>query len=115
MAPAEIPKILGRQLFLNFIVNVFAARHPDYGHMYSEQSKIFLWNAFSGAREVCLKTGEARIWTAGQLYDFCQQNDMFYHLLFVPIEREYRDLVLPTFWHYKNIITEMLDQFEIDF
>ena len=107
----QIPKPLGRWMFENFLINFFASIHPDYEKRYSESSKNVLRNAFFRARSISIKYNKVSVWTPERLYGFFEEHDMMWHLLFVPIEKEYRELVLPTFWFHKNIIEEIMYQF----
>ena len=80
-------------MFRNLLINFFASYHPDYEHLYGDDSKCFLSAAFFKARTVCIKTGETVIWTPDKLFDFCGKYNMYYHLLFVQIDKGDRELV----------------------
>jgi hypothetical protein len=110
--PSDIPRILGEIMFLNMLTNFFASSHPDYEHLYNDNSKSFLSVAFFKARTVCMKTGKIIIWTPDRLFDFCGEHNMYHHLLFVPIDKRDREFVLPTFWFHKEIMEEIMGQFD---
>ena len=107
----DLPKILARRIYQTFLVNYFASKHPDYSHLYSSEIKDFLAETFCNIRSLDL-SAKPVYWSAKELFEHAAKEKMVGCLLFTPVEEQFRDIVLPTWWYHRDIIQEILEKYE---